>query len=48
MDKIITTGKLKDKPPFRDSSSAVVPAKVMCHNCSKLKVCKGTLTMYFL
>lgn len=48
MDKIITTGKLKDKPSFQDSSSAVAPAKVMCHNCSKLKVWKGTFTMYFL
>ncbi|XP_040511916.1 solute carrier organic anion transporter family member 1C1 isoform X1 [Gallus gallus] len=47
MDKIITTGKLKDKPPFRDSSSAVVPAKVMCHNCSKLKIFLGALAFSF-
>ncbi|XP_032301913.1 solute carrier organic anion transporter family member 1C1-like isoform X2 [Coturnix japonica] len=47
MDKIITTGKLQDKPPFQDSNSAEVPAKVMCRNCSKLKIFLGALAFSF-
>ncbi|OXB63339.1 hypothetical protein ASZ78_012914 [Callipepla squamata] len=47
MDKIITTGKFKDKPPYQDSNSTVVPAKFMCHNCSKLKIFLGALAFSF-
>ncbi|XP_040421802.1 solute carrier organic anion transporter family member 1C1-like isoform X1 [Cygnus olor] len=47
MDKTITTGKFKDKPPLQDSSGSMVPAKSGCHNCSKLKIFLGALAFSF-
>ncbi|XP_066857000.1 solute carrier organic anion transporter family member 1C1-like isoform X2 [Anser cygnoides] len=47
MDKTITTGKFKDKPPLQDSNGSTVPAKSGCHNCSKLKIFLGALAFSF-
>ncbi|XP_071898584.1 solute carrier organic anion transporter family member 1C1 isoform X2 [Anas platyrhynchos] len=47
MDKTITTGKFKDRPPLQDSNGSMVPAKGGCHNCSKLKIFLGALAFSF-
>ncbi|XP_027750043.1 solute carrier organic anion transporter family member 1C1-like isoform X2 [Empidonax traillii] len=47
MDKPISAGQLKEKPPFQDSDGNAVPAKTMCHNCSKLKIFLGALAFSF-
>lgn len=38
MDRPITAGQLKDKSFFQDNDGSTVPAKSVCHICSKLKV----------
>lgn len=48
MEKPIAVGQLKDKSLFQDSDGSAVPAKSVCHNCSKLKVWREALTTYFL
>lgn len=48
MDRPITAGQLKDKSLFQDSDGSTIPAKSVCHICSKLKVWSGALNTYFL
>ncbi|KAJ7395568.1 hypothetical protein BTVI_153466 [Pitangus sulphuratus] len=47
MDRQISAGQLKEKPPFQDSDGNAVPDKTMCHNCSKLKIFLGALAFSF-
>lgn len=47
MDGPITASQLKDKSLFQDNSGSAVPARNVCHNCSKLKVWKGAFITYF-
>ncbi|KAJ7427116.1 hypothetical protein WISP_09534 [Willisornis vidua] len=47
MDRPITAGQLKEKSLFQDSDGIAVPAKTMCHNCSKLKIFLGALAFSF-
>ncbi|XP_054680787.1 solute carrier organic anion transporter family member 1C1-like isoform X2 [Grus americana] len=47
MDKPITAGQLKEKSLFQDSDGSTVPAKSVCHNCSKLKIFLGALAFSF-
>ncbi|KAM6093429.1 solute carrier organic anion transporter family member 1C1-like isoform 3-T5 [Theristicus caerulescens] len=47
MDRPITAGQLKDKSLFQDSDGSAVPAKSVCHNCSKLKIFLGALAFSF-
>lgn len=47
MDGPITAGQVKEKSLFQDSDGNAVPAKTMCHNCSKLKIFLGALAFSF-
>lgn len=47
MDGPITASQLKDKSLFQDNNGSAVPARNVCHNCSKLKVWKGAFIIYF-
>ncbi|XP_074442042.1 solute carrier organic anion transporter family member 1C1-like isoform X1 [Larus michahellis] len=47
MDRPIAAGQLKDKSLFQDSDGSAIPAKSMCHNCSKLKIFLGALAFSF-
>ncbi|XP_010084961.1 PREDICTED: solute carrier organic anion transporter family member 1C1-like [Pterocles gutturalis] len=47
MERPITAGQLKDKSLLHNSGGSPVPAKSMCHNCSKLKIFLGALAFTF-
>ncbi|XP_033370628.1 solute carrier organic anion transporter family member 1C1-like isoform X2 [Parus major] len=47
MDRPVTAGQLKEKSPFQESDGSAVPAKTVCHNCSKLKIFLGALAFSF-
>ncbi|XP_074682459.1 solute carrier organic anion transporter family member 1C1-like [Strix aluco] len=47
VDRPITAGQLKDKSLFQDSDGTAVPAKSICHSCSKLKIFLGALAFSF-
>ncbi|XP_014111574.1 PREDICTED: solute carrier organic anion transporter family member 1C1 isoform X2 [Pseudopodoces humilis] len=47
MDRPVTAGQLKEKSLFQESDGSAVPAKTVCHNCSKLKIFLGALAFSF-
>ncbi|XP_056351216.1 solute carrier organic anion transporter family member 1C1-like isoform X2 [Oenanthe melanoleuca] len=47
MDRPMTAGQLKEKLQFQDSEGSAVPARTVCHNCSKLKIFLGALAFSF-
>lgn len=47
MDGPITASQLKDNSLFQDNNGSAVPARNVCHNCSKLKVWKAAFITYF-
>uniref|UniRef100_A0A803WDI8 Solute carrier organic anion transporter family member n=1 Tax=Ficedula albicollis TaxID=59894 RepID=A0A803WDI8_FICAL len=47
MDRPVTAGQLKEKSLFQDSDGSAVPARTVCHNCSKLKIFLGALAFSF-